>query len=354
MEHDFYVKALIVGKVFSGRCKAAREMMESRGGLEALFSSGIAHLGDDSMRRWAEKELEWAVRNDVKILYIDDPGYPKRLRECPDAPIVLFYKGCANLDADKVLAVVGTRRCTYNGRQNCINLLRELKEDGNSPLVVSGLAYGIDAAAHETALELGLQTVAVIPTGLDTIYPSRHRALADRILEQGAVVTDFTKNTFPQTFTFCQRNRIIAGLSDATLLVESFAKGGGLITTSLANSYDRDVFAVPGRLSDASYAGCNSLIEKDIAHIVTGASSIEKVMGWHSPDKKAQTCSLFREDDSPLARQILKLLQWKSPMANEELCSRIGLPVQEMAPELLILELDRRIVSLQGRKYALP
>lgn len=354
MEQDFYVKALIAAKLFSGRCKAAREIMEAGGGLDALFKTVAANPEERELRRWAEEEIEWASRNSIKILFIDGPAYPKRLRECPDAPIVLFYKGCANLDADKVLAVVGTRRCTYNGRLYCEKLLREIKEGGNFPMIVSGLAYGIDAAAHEAALSLGLQTVAVIPSGLDAIYPARHRTLADRIMEQGAVVTDFFRETSPQPYTFCQRNRIIAGLSDATLLAESFAKGGGLITTSLANSYDREVLAVPGRPTDASFAGCNTLIERNIAHIVTGAASIETALGWQPPVRKKVLPSLFRDDDSPLTKQILKLLQWKSPISTEELCSRTGLPFQALAPELLSLEMDRRILSIQGRKYALP
>ena len=202
------------------------------------------------------------------MLGIGQPGYPRRLADCGDAPLLLYVRGAADLDATHVLAVVGTRKATWTGRDQCRRIVENLAELEEKPLIVSGLALGIDGCAHEAALAAGLPTVGVLPCGPEAVYPRQHQALADRMLERGALVTDFARGIAPEAYTFLRRNRIIAGLADAVLLVESYQKGGGLITASLAASYNREVYAVPGRPTDASFEGCNRLIAAQEAVLV--------------------------------------------------------------------------------------
>ena len=213
------------------------------------------------------------------------------------------------------------------------------------PTIVSGLALGIDGCAHGAALESGLPTVAVLPCGLDEIYPRQHGELAGRIAENGALVSDFARGTAPVAFTFLRRNRIIAALADATLLAESYRKGGGLITMSLAASYNRDCFAVPGRLSDASFEGCNRLIAKQEAVLVADEDTIPDTLGWPLPALRQTPKSPYRPEDSPQRKQILQLLQEHAPLTPEDLSVRMGIPAREATVLLLSLEMEGRIVA---------
>lgn len=370
MEYGFLVRAVALGKVFAYRCAEGRKIIELAGGPEEVFALGreglkqlipyggetVDRIMDPSLLEWAEAEVEWIEKYDIKALYYEDEAYPARLKQCYDAPVVLFYKGCAGLNPERALAVVGTRRSTYQGRSACGEIVRAMSGLAKPPVIVSGLAFGIDATAHKTALEAGLQTIAVIPTGLDCIYPAQHRDLALQIIGQGALVTDFPRTTYAQKAHFIRRNRIIAGMSDATLLAESFAKGGGLITTGLANSYDREVFAIPGRVTDRSFEGCNDLIKKNLAHLTTGASDILSLMGWEDTLKPAA----HREHDPELEfpesgdrRKVVDILQEDSPRDFEEILSLSGIPFNELTPLLLEMELEGRIITVQGRRYAL-
>lgn len=269
-------------------------------------------------------------------------------------PIILFCKGDCSLNPTRVLSVVGTRRASYYGRTQCSQIIRELSLLDDPPVIISGLAFGIDTAAHRAALEVGLKTIAVIPTGPETVYPQQHRDLAVRIADEGALVTDFTRGCTAQVAHFVRRNRIIAGMSDATFLVESFAKGGGLITTDLANSYDHDVFALPGKTTDKGSEDCNNLIDRNIAHIVTSSTSITSLMEWGEGRR-------HRTDVGPYLafppgsdkRTVLDILREESPRDFEDILAVSRMSFNALSAILLELEMDGAVISVQGRKYGL-
>lgn len=367
MEYGFSVCAVALSRIFAYRCAEGRKLMELSGGPEELFMMGerklkeiirdgrvIGQILDPDSRRWAEEEIGWCRQYGIDILYHEDPRYPQRLNECCDAPIVLYSKGCINLNPRRSLAVVGTRRATFYGKSSATAIVRGLAGLTDPPVIISGLAYGIDAAAHTAALENGIGTVAVIPCGMDRIYPPQHRDLAARIIDHGALVTDFPRCSYPQVAHFIRRNRIIAGMSDATLLAESFAKGGGLITTSLANAYDREVFAIPGRNSDSASEGCNKLIESNLAHMASGADSISTLMGWKDERdrKKDPVLPLEYAEDGDRAK-IVKLLMEEAPLDFEVILERTGLDFADLTQLLLGMEIEGLVVSIQGHKYGL-
>lgn len=359
MDSDDSVYYCALSKVFAYQCAAGRHLLEAFGSPAAVFSASrdelaavLHHAGsfidrmlDPALLDWARRETEWASSYGIRLLGLGTPGYPRRLAECDDAPLLLYYKGEADLDAPRTLAVVGTRKATWTGRDTCRTILERLSEMADKPLIVSGLALGIDGCAHAAALEFGLPTVGVLPCGLDEIYPRQHRDLARRMLETGGLITDFARGTPPVAFTFLRRNRIIAGLCDATLLVESYAKGGGLITASLAQSYNREVFAVPGRLKDVSFAGCNALIARQEAVLVADAQTLPLSMGWIPAGGRPARKSLFRPDDPPRRQELLRILRERAPVSMEELFLLTGIPARELSVELLDLELAGRVVS---------
>lgn len=365
MEPDRYVCLCALSKVFAYKCAVGRQLMNHFGGPAAVFSApreelsailsgaGAAYasqLLDSALLDWAAEEQAWAARYGIRLLGIGDPAYPRRLAECDDAPLLLYARGDADLNAGRVLAVVGTRKATWQGREACRRLIARLACLDEKPLIVSGLALGVDGCAHATALEAGLPTAGVLPCGLDEIYPRQHRALACRMVEQGVLVTDFVRGTAPAAFTFLRRNRIIAGLADATLVVESYRKGGSLITASLAASYNREVFAVPGRMTDVSFAGCNRLVERQEATLVADEETIPSVLGWCSASVQPPRRVLIRPDDPPVRRAALRLLESRGPLAAEDLSVLLRIGAQEASVLLLELEMDGRVVA-DGSKF---
>ena len=366
MDYDRSVYFCALSKVFAYKCAAGKHLIETLGSPEAIFRArrddlfAVLHnaepfidkLLDPGLLEWARGEVEWARSYGIRLLGLGEPGYPKRLAECDDAPMMLYYKGTAELDATRVLAVVGTRKASWQGREACRRIIERISSLKEKPLIVSGLALGIDGVAHASALEGGLPTVGVLPCGLDEIYPRQHRDLACRMLEKGGLVTDFARGTEPVAFTFLRRNRIIAGLADATLLVESYRRGGGLITASLASSYNREVFAVPGRLSDASFEGCNRLIASRDAVLVADEDALPLAMGWISAARTKTRLSAVRPDDPPLRRTLIRILEDRSPVSMDEMSLWSGVPPQELSVELLELELSGRVIA-EGGKFCL-
>lgn len=366
MESDHLVYSCALSKVFAYKCAAGRQLLAAMGGPAAVFSAGrealaavmhgggafITQLLDPRLLEWAAREVAWAQGHGIRLLTLGSPGYPRRLAECDDAPLMLYYRGTAGLDAQRVLSVVGTRKATWQGREACRRMVGALSELDPKPLIVSGLALGVDGCAHAAALEGGMETAAVLPCGLDEIYPRQHRELALRILEHGALVTDFASATAPAAFTFLRRNRIIAGLADATLLAESYARGGGLITMSLASSYNRDTFAVPGRPGDASFEGCNRLIAKQEAILVADETAIPLAMGWASALRRGPRRPLFRPGDTPRRRAALQLLFRHSALSAEELAALMQIGARDASVLLLELELEGR-VGADGSKFFL-
>lgn len=276
----------------------ARKLVSHFGSVEAIFhepygslmkipgiGSGIAkYISDRSYLEVAEKETDYLLKNNIRTYFYLDSDYPYRLRQCDDSPVVFFFNGISDLNSSKILSVVGTRNATTRGKELCDKIISGLSSGHPDLIVVSGLAYGIDIASHKAALSNNLQTIGVLGHGFKTMYPSVHGPTAKLMIKKGGLLTDFISDTLPERNNFLKRNRIIAGISDATLIVESGIKGGALITADIASSYNRDVLAVPGRPEDQWSAGCNSLIRNNKAALVECADDIEYFLDW-KPEK---------------------------------------------------------------------
>ncbi|UYZ60023.1 DNA-processing protein DprA [Hymenobacter latericus] len=300
----------------------------------------------------AEQILRRAEKDGVQLLYYTRPNYPTRLRPVPDAPVLLYYLGTADLNHPRSLAVVGTRQATDYGREQTEKLVRGVA--GYQPLIVSGLAYGIDIIAHRAALQEGLPTIGVMATGLDIIYPAAHRRTAEKMVEQGGLLTEFPFGTQPDKYNFPARNRIIAGLTDGTVVVEAARKGGALITAELALEYNREVLAVPGRLDQAVSEGCNHLIRNQQAVIYTSPADVEQVLNWdgalhHTPPVPALDPADFSADEF----KLVQILQAHKERQIDELSWEAQLPINQVSTLLLGLEFRGVVRALPGKKFAL-
>ena len=302
----------------------------------------------------AERELAFVEKNHLTCLTLQDEAYPARLRECDDAPIVLFFKGKADLNRLHVISMVGTRRATDYGKQFCADFLQDLATLCPDVLVVSGLAYGIDIHAHREALKHALPTVGVLAHGLDRIYPYQHRQTAIEMLQEGGLLTEFLSETNPDPFNFVCRNRIVAGMADATIVVESAEKGGSLITADLAVGYGRDCFAVPGRVKDAASVGSNQLIRDNKAALISNAEDFVKAMGWESAEKKQQ--GVQREifpDLSPEESKVVEVLRSRGDLQVNALVMLTDLPFSQMSTILFQLEMKGVVRAMVGGVYRL-
>ncbi|OOQ56888.1 DNA-processing protein DprA [Mucilaginibacter pedocola] len=307
---------------------------------------------DEALRR-AEKELDFIEKNNIDVLFYTDARYPKRLKSCHDSPLLLYSRGNANLNMLRVINIVGTRNATDYGKQLCRQLVDELQE--YNILIVSGLALGIDVAAHKECLRAGVPTVGVLGHGHDRLYPSQNRGTAEKMLENGGLLTEYPSGTLPDRENFPQRNRIVAGMADATIVVEAALKGGALITAEIANSYNRDVFAFPGRLGDEYSEGCNFLIRNNKAQLLTCVADLAYSLGWekNSDMKPAPEQLMLPIDLSTGERAIYDIIREnKSPLAIDDLSVKANMPVSQLAMALLDMELQGFIRSLPGKTYA--
>ena len=331
---------------------SATEVYEHRAELTGRAKTAMANW-DEAMER-AETELEFCEKKKISVLLLNAPDYPQRLRECPDAPIVLFYRGNADLNKIHTISVVGTRKISEYGKDLCQNFITELSTVLPDTLVVSGLAYGVDIHAHRACLEKSLQTVGVLAHGLDQIYPSIHRQTAEEMLHCGGLLTEYMSMTNPDKGNFVQRNRIVAGMTDATIVIESADKGGALITARLANDYNHDVFAFPGRISDPYSKGCNMLIRDNQARLITSATDFIEAMNWQPVSKKAEPIQreLFPEL-SPQEELICQLLKDAETMGVNQLVVMSNLPFQDVSSLLFELELKGMVKPLAGGRYRL-
>ena len=300
----------------------------------------------------AEDELEFVLRHKISPLFFTDPGFPARLKHAEDSPILLYYKGNADLNASRIIAIVGTRNASDYGKNLCRTLVEDLST--MNVLVVSGLAYGIDITAHRCALDNEMNTVGVLAHGLDRIYPSVHTSTAKKMITRGGLLTDFPSQTNPDRENFPKRNRIVAGMSDGIVVVEAGAKGGALITAGLGNSYNRDVFAFPGRIGDPFSEGCNNLIKTNRAALIQSAKDIEYIMGWEEKKKTGRTIQkqIFTEL-GPEEQVLFNLLREKGKIGIDELTLLSGMPMSKAAANLLTLEFAGLIRSLPGKIYEL-
>lgn len=299
----------------------------------------------------AAMELEFVNRYRIATYFYTDKDYPSRLKECVDAPMLLYYKGSAVLNHSKIIAMVGTRRATSYGKDICEKLIEGLKS--LDVLVVSGLAYGIDTCAHKYSLEKGLKTVAVLAHGLDRIYPQLNKSLAERMIHQGGLLTDFLSGTNPDRENFPSRNRIIAGLCDAVIVVEAGMKGGALITAEIANSYNRDVFSVPGNIGSYFSEGCNFLIKTNRAALLQSAEDIKYIMGWGEPMKKEPIQRKLMIELSPEQEKVISVLQENGEVGIDLLCEATDVSPALVANALLNLEFEGIIKTMPGKVYRL-
>ncbi len=299
----------------------------------------------------AELEMRFMEEHDVKPYYFLDDNYPSRLKHLPDAPILLYFKGNANLDAERTVGIIGTRKPTATGKIICEEFVEELKS--YNVTIISGLAFGIDVVAHKKCVETEIPTIGVLGHGLGTIYPAAHRKIAKEMTAQGGLLTEFAHTYGPDGPHFPMRNRVVAGLCDALVVVETPRRGGSMITTNYANQYHKDVFAFPGRIKDKQSEGCNLLIKSHKAALLEGAKDLAYVMQWGAKSKPKQIQkSLFVELNNN-QKEIIELLTKTEQLSVDQINSVLALTNSEMAGELLDLEFKGLIKSLPGKRYLL-
>ena len=330
-----------------------KELSERIPGVNERIS---AALDCPSLIARAEQELGFLQKNRIQCLTYYDEAYPSRLRECEDAPIVLFFKGNVDFNRLHVINMVGTRRATEYGKQFCADFVHDLSVLLPDVLIVSGLAYGIDIHAHRAALADNISTVAVLAHGLDRIYPFVHRKTAVDMLANGGLLTEFLTETNPGKHNFVSRNRIVAGMCDATIVVESAAKGGSLITADLADGYHRDCFAVPGRVTDAASIGCNRLIRDNKAALVQTAGEFVKTMGWGGTEPSSKAEGIQRNLFPELTDEegtIVRILARQGDLHINALVVEADIPVNRMSALLFELEMKGVVKTLVGGMYHL-
>ncbi len=298
-----------------------------------------------------DEEIKFIEKNKIMPLFYLDKEYPKRLTHCEDSPVLLYFKGKANLNSEKVISIIGTREATDYGKQMCEKLIADLAP--YNPIIVSGLAYGIDICAHKAAMENNLATVCGLGHGLDKIYPAVHKSYAEKMLENGGWLSDFTSGVSPDRENFPRRNRVVAGMSDATIVIESKAVGGSLITADIANSYNRDVFAFPGRVNDDCSVGCNNLIKQNKAALIQSAADIIYIMGWEQKLKNAPIQKQLFVELKPEEEILVNLLKEKESVNVDDICLFAKMPMSKVSSLLLTLEFSGIVKSLPGKRYRL-
>lgn len=345
--------------------KKTRSLLSSVDTLDDIFKLSYAELSKKSgfssahlkdMKRSealskAKEMEEFVLKNKIEVISIDQSQYPRRLKQCDDAPVILYYKGEIDLNPDRTLAVVGTRNATDYGKRVCEELIKGLADKNIT--VISGLAYGIDIHIHQLCLKYNVPTIAILAHGLDRIYPSVHRSTAQKMTLNGGLMTEFDPFTNPDRENFPKRNRIVAGLSDATLVIESKNRGGSLITAELANGYNRDVFAVPGNIHQEYSYGCNQLIADSKAHLYKSYTSFLKWMSWNNTDSIKPDQIMMPTGLSDQQTHLVTLLQSEGAQHIDMLSMKTKLPISQTSVELFHLELNGIIRSLPGNRFAL-
>jgi len=342
---------------------SATAVIEHRNDLREVLPDASPRL-QEAMRniethlKVADAEMEYNLRNGIRALSLADDDYPQRLKNCDDAPLVLFYKGTANLNRARVINIVGTRHCTAYGQDLIRRFVSELKSLCPEVLIVSGLAYGVDINAHRQALANRLDTVGVLAHGLDYLYPTRHKQTADEMLAQGGLLTEFLTNTNADKLNFVRRNRIVAGISDACVLVESAAHGGGLITTSIARDYNRDVFAFPGPVGAPYSEGCNNLIRDHKAQLVSSAADFVHALGWETDLKRMQVTrqGIERQLFPQLSNEeqaVVQALEKLNDQAINQLSLTANIHISRLTVLLFQLEMKGLLKLLAGGCYHL-
>jgi len=311
----------------------------------------LEHFFDKEPLVKAEKELEYIQKNKVQFAYFLDDDYPKNLQHCIDAPILLFRDGNIDLSNERIISIVGTRKMSSYGRNFCNQLIEELRD--YNPIIVSGFAYGVDICAHKAAIKNNLQTIAVLAHGLDLIYPKVHKKYMHQVNKNGGFLTEFWHDENPIPEHFLKRNRIVAGISKATLILESAEKGGSLVTADIANSYDKDVLAVPGRTTDIYSSGCNQLIKNNKAHLLTSAEDVVKILNWDLQKKTKPIQKKMFVELTPTEQIIHDQLHSKGILLLDELAIECNIPVFRLSSILVQMEMNGVLKPLPGKRFEL-
>ncbi len=328
--------------------KCPKKQLENIEGIGTIAANSIKNFSDFKI---CEDEIAFIEKNKIQTFFITAENYPQRLLNCYDSPTLLYYKGNADLNTAKIISIVGTRSNSDYGKSICEQLIEELAEQ--QILVISGLAFGIDSIAHKASLKNKLKTVGVVAHGLDKIYPAQNKPLAKEMLSQGGLLTDFMSGTNPDRQNFPRRNRIVAGICDALLVIESSKKGGSLISAELANSYNKDVFAFPGRVNDLRSEGCNYLIKTNKSLLITCADDLLHIMNWKdSPKKVKKQRELFIEL-TPEEKIITDILSQQESIQIDQLYFKSGLSSSAVANALLMLEMQGVVSMLPGKVFKL-
>jgi DNA processing protein len=344
----------------------AKSLIAYLGSAEAVFSAPavkllrvqgigektVGQLDFDAALRKAEAELKFMEKNGIEALFYTDARFPKRLKNCNDSPVLLYAKGNANFNTPRVVSIVGTRNATDYGKQLCRQLVEELQQ--HHVLIVSGLALGIDVAVHKECLKNHVPTVGVLGHGLDRMYPSQNRAIAEKMLENGGLLSEYPSGTIPDRENFPQRNRVVAGMADATVVIEASIKGGALITAEIANSYNRDVFAFPGRIGDDFSEGCNFLIRNNKAALLACVADLAYSLSWEKTDSAKPIVEqlVLPIDLSAEERLIFETIQQHNgPLAIDNLSIKTNMATSQLAMNLLNMEMAGYIRSLPGNTY---
>lgn len=347
--------------------KTSRTLLAYCGSIEAIFASSkkqllhIPGIGNSivdaihskSYLQEAETELKFIEKHQIELLWIEDSKYPKRLKNCEDAPILLYYKGNADLNYQRTISIVGSRNATSYGKKICEDFIHHLKE--LNVQIISGLAFGIDIQAHRQSLKNEINTIAVLGHGLDRIYPTAHRDIASKMLNNGGLLTEFPSGTNPDRQNFPMRNRIIAGLSDVTIVIEAAQRGGALITAEIANSYNRDVCAFPGGVDQEYSAGCNYLIKTNRAHLIRNAQDLCYLMNWEVQENtnSPKQLSLLVDNISKDETKVYNYIKEKDQASIDDISLFCDWPQSKLAIILLEMEMKNILISLPGKIYRL-
>lgn len=344
----------IIAKKLINHCGSAENVFKaSKQKLQAIEGIGsllIKNLNSKAIFKMAESELKFIERESIHCVAFYETDYPDKLKHCIDGPVLLFSSGSINIKNQKLISIVGTRNITSYGIENCKRLIADLAP--LNPVIVSGFAYGVDILAHQLALEHNLQTIGVLAHGLNQIYPKHHKKYVAKIEQNGGFFTEFWSTSNPDRENFVKRNRIVAGISEATIVIESAAKGGSLITANLANDYNRDVFAIPGRTSDTQSQGCNNLIKTHKAHLLSSAADLIYILNWDvkSTDTKPVQKQLFVELDST-EQQVYDYLLQNGKQLMDIIALDCEMPIFKISSLLLNMELKGVIRPLPGKLF---
>ncbi|KLT65551.1 DNA-processing protein DprA [Pedobacter sp. BMA] len=345
---------------------SARSLLVHCGSAEQVFSAsrkqllkipGIgermvdAILNTDALKR-AEKELAFVEKHGIEVLFYTDSNYPQRLKNCSDAPVLLYFKGTVNFNHSRIISIVGTRNATDYGKMLCKQLCEVLAP--YNVLIISGLAYGVDVATHKECLRHHISTVGVLGHGLDRLYPQIHKSVSQKMVLNGGLLSEFPTQTNPDRQNFPKRNRIIAGIADATIVVEASIKGGALITAEIANSYHKDVYAFPGRTNDVFSEGCNFLIKTNRAALINHAKDLVYYLGWDDQlNETTQHTQMSLQINLTANEQAVIAALSKGQLAIDELARVLNIQQSKLAIVILTLEMQGIIVSLPGKVYKL-